>query len=99
MDAPKVKLRLGAATPRRPVVREVVGGPYLVYRNAGQIVRLGDPVATVPASGQVSAAVTTSDGTLWVSRSDGALCQLPKGAARLACPAQIPQGHKGSLSV
>lgn len=83
-----------------PVVLEVPGGPYLVYRNAGKVVRLGDPVATVPAAGPLSAPVTTSDGTVWLHRlDDGSICDLPPNATLLACPARLPQGHDGALAV
>ncbi|MFD9889424.1 fibronectin type III domain-containing protein [Amycolatopsis sp. NPDC059027] len=92
-----------AATPpatETPAVLEAVGGPYLVYRNAGQIVRLGDPTATVPAGGPLSPPVVTSAGTLWVHRIDnGSVCELPRGATRLACPAQLPPGHGGLLAL
>ncbi|MEU5846524.1 fibronectin type III domain-containing protein [Saccharopolyspora shandongensis] len=84
----------------RPVVLEVAGGPYLVYRNAGRVARLGDPTATVPAGGPLSMPVATSDGTVWLHRIDtGSICQLPGGAARLACPAELPKGHGGALAV
>ncbi|KAA2267220.1 fibronectin type III domain-containing protein [Solihabitans fulvus] len=84
----------------QPVVLEVAGGPYLVYRNAGQVVRLGDPMTTVPAGGPVSGPVATSDGTVWLHRIDtGSLCELPRDAVLLACPARIPQGHNGSLAI
>lgn len=93
----------GAATPpanEQPVVMEIAGGPYLVYRNAGQLVRLGDPTATMPAGGPVSGPVATRDGTVWLHRIDsGALCQLARGAQRLSCPAQVPAGHSGALAV
>ncbi|MEU7787858.1 fibronectin type III domain-containing protein [Amycolatopsis sp. NPDC049159] len=79
-----------------PSVLEVAGGPYLVYRNAGRIVRLGDPVATVAAGGPLSSPVATTDGTLWVYRIDtGSVCELPRGAATPTCPAQLPAGHSG----
>lgn len=83
-----------------PVVLEVAGGPYLVYRNAGQIVRLGDPAATVPAGGPLSMPVATSDGTVWLHRIDnGAICELPRAATLLACSARLPQGHDGAVAV
>ncbi|MFD2414735.1 fibronectin type III domain-containing protein [Amycolatopsis pigmentata] len=82
-----------------PVVLEVTGGPYLVYRNAGQIVRLGDSTAAVAAGGPVSDPVATSDGTVWIHRIDnGAICELPKDAILLSCSARLPQGHDGALS-
>ncbi|GAB1509206.1 fibronectin type III domain-containing protein [Actinophytocola sp. KF-1] len=84
----------------RPVVLEVAGGPYLVYRNAGQVVRLGDPMATVAAGGPLTDPVATGDGTVWLHRIDsGALCALPRGATRLSCPARMEQQHQGVLTV
>lgn len=86
--------------PETPVVLEVVGGPYLVYRNAGQVVRLGDPTAAVPAGGPLSRPVATTEGTVWVHRIDnGSICELPKGAAVLSCPAQLPPGHGGAMAL
>ncbi|MFC9255839.1 fibronectin type III domain-containing protein [Amycolatopsis thailandensis] len=86
--------------PETPFVLEIAGGPYLVYRNAGQIVRLGDPSATVPAGGPLSRPVATSDGTVWVHRVDnGSMCELPKDAAVLTCTAQLPPGHGGGLTL
>ncbi|MEJ2878260.1 MULTISPECIES: fibronectin type III domain-containing protein [unclassified Saccharothrix] len=84
----------------QPVVLEVAGGPYLVYRNAGQVVRLGDPAATVPAGGPLSEPAVTGDGSVWLHRVDsGALCQLPRDAKVLTCPAQVEPGHTGALTV
>lgn len=89
-----------APAPEVPVGLEVAGGPYVVYRNAGQVVRLGDPPATVPAGGPLTNPVATSDGTVWLLREDnGALCDLPRGTTELACPARLPQGHAGELTV
>ncbi|WP_039922734.1 fibronectin type III domain-containing protein [Amycolatopsis decaplanina] len=86
--------------PETPFVMEIAGGPYLVYRNAGQIVRLGDPAATVPAGGPLSRPVATTDGTVWAHRADsGSICELPKGAAVMTCPAQLPPGHGGGLTL
>lgn len=86
--------------PETPFVMEVAGGPYLVYRNAGQVVRLGDPAATVPAGGPLSRPVATADGTVWVHRVDnGAICELPKGAAVLTCTAHLPPSHGGGLTL
>lgn len=84
----------------RPVVLEVAGGPYLVYRNAGQIVRLGDPMATVSAGGPLTDPVALADGTVWLHRIDtGAVCALPRGATRLSCPVRMPEQHQGLLTV
>ncbi|MFD6069882.1 fibronectin type III domain-containing protein [Amycolatopsis lurida] len=86
--------------PETPFVLEIAGGPYLVYRNAGQIVRLGDPAATVPAGGPLSRPVATAEGTVWTHRVDnGSVCELPKGAAVMTCPAQLPPGHGGGLTL
>jgi len=84
----------------RPVVLEVAGGPYLVYRNAGQVVRLGDPTATVSSGGPLTDPVATSDGTVWLHRIDnGSLCALPRDATRLSCPVRMDQQHQGTLTV
>ncbi|WP_328701586.1 fibronectin type III domain-containing protein [Amycolatopsis pittospori] len=89
-----------APAPETPFVLEIAGGPYLVYRNAGRIVRLGDPAASVPAGGPLSRPVATADGTVWVHRIDnGSICELPKGAAVLTCTAQLPPGHGGGLTL
>ncbi|AUI61019.1 fibronectin type III domain-containing protein [Amycolatopsis sp. BJA-103] len=86
--------------PETPFVMEVMGGPYLVYRNAGQVVRLGDPTATVPAGGPLSRPVATVEGTVWVHRVDnGSICELPKGAAVLTCTAHLPPSHGGGLTL
>lgn len=86
--------------PEAPASLEVAGGPYLVYRNAGQVVRLGDPTATVAAGGPVTGPVATSDGTVWLLRSDnGAVCELPKITTQLTCPARLAPGHTGQLTV
>lgn len=47
---------------------ETVGGPYLVYREAGTIVRLGVPPLSVPVGGRLYRPVWTDDGTVWVHR-------------------------------
>ncbi|WP_253768159.1 fibronectin type III domain-containing protein [Goodfellowiella coeruleoviolacea] len=84
-----------------PLGIEVVGGPYLVYRNAGKIVRLGDPPATVSAGGPVSDPVATEDGTLWLHRTGvGVICTLPRDADSVsACPVSVPGDHAGALAL
>jgi hypothetical protein len=83
-----------------PVAIEVAGGPYLVYRQAGRVVRLGERGATISASGSLGEPVASRDGTLWVNRLDtGSLCQLPKDAEAFSCPAVAPQGHTGGLTI
>lgn len=83
-----------------PVALEAAGGPYLVYRDAGRVARMGDPIVTIPAGGQLAGPVVTADGTLWVHRVDtGLLCELPRQATRLACQAQLPPGHQGVLAL
>ncbi|GAA4698734.1 hypothetical protein Prum_089900 [Phytohabitans rumicis] len=93
----------GTVTPptgERPVAVEVAGGPYLVYREAGSVVRLGDSPATIPAGGVLGEPVTTPDGTLWLHRVDsGVICKLARGADRMSCPATAPRGHAGALTV
>ena len=83
-----------------PVAIEVAGGPYLVFRQAGRVVRLGEHGATISASGSLGEPVASRDGTLWVNRLDtGSLCQLPKDAEAFSCPAVAPQGHTGGLTI
>jgi hypothetical protein len=81
-------------------VFEVDGGPYLVYRNAGTIVRLGPAMTVVPAGGPLGEPVAGRGGRVWVHRpGDGAICDLDKGADRLACPAVAPAAHSGGLTL
>ncbi|MGI5151727.1 fibronectin type III domain-containing protein [Plantactinospora sp. CA-294935] len=95
-----VERTLTPPTGERPVGVEAPGGPYLVYREAGRVVRLGDPPATIPAGGALGEPITTSDGTLWLHRVDsGVLCRLAAGADRISCPAVAPAGHTGALTV
>ncbi|MEU5566808.1 fibronectin type III domain-containing protein [Micromonospora musae] len=87
-------------TGERPVAVEVAGGPYLVYREAGRVVRLGEPPATIPAGGALGDPVAARDGTLWLNRLDsGVLCRLSAGTDRISCPAVAPTGHTGALTV
>jgi hypothetical protein len=84
-----------------PLGIEVVGGPYAIYRNAGKIVRLGDPVATISAGGPVGSPVVTDDGTMWLHRSEaGLICTLAKDAAEISgCPVSAPKDHNGALTI
>lgn len=83
-----------------PVVVAAEGGPYLVYRDQAVVVRLGDDHAVVPVGGKLGNPVATEDGTLWLHQTDtGALCQLPKGTTVPSCPASVPAGHAGGLTV
>jgi hypothetical protein len=84
----------------RPVTVEAAGGPYLVYRETGTVVRLGESLATIPAGGALGDPVTTPDGTLWLHRPDGGvICKLARGADRISCPAAAPNGNAGALTV
>ncbi|MFD9891303.1 fibronectin type III domain-containing protein [Amycolatopsis sp. NPDC059027] len=80
---------------------ETAGGPYLVYREAGRVVRLGHPPASMSAGGPVGDPVATSNGTLWLFRKTSALlCDLVSGADQLsACPVSVPAGHTGALTL
>ncbi|MCR6489821.1 fibronectin type III domain-containing protein [Amycolatopsis sp. OK19-0408] len=84
-----------------PVGVETAGGPYLVYRRAGQVARLGDPAATMSAGGPVGDPVATADGTLWLPRtSSGLLCRLDRGAVSLSsCPVALPAVHQGAFTL
>jgi hypothetical protein len=98
---PSVQRNMTPAANEVPVGIEVVGGPYAVYRNAGKVVRLGDPPATVSVGGAVSTPVVTADGTMWLHRQDiGQICTLGKDAGRIsACPVTVPAGHPGALTI
>jgi hypothetical protein len=88
-------------TGEQPVALEVTGGPYLIYREAGTVVRLGggEP-ATVQAGPGLGQPVATPEGALWLQRTDtNVLCLLGADTERLSCPATAPVGHTGALSV
>lgn len=95
-----VERTIAPPSDERPVAIEGVGGPYLVYRETGTVVRLGDHAVTVPAGGPLGEPVVTPDGTLWLHRLDAdVLCSLAKGAERVSCPVELPRGHAGMLTV
>ena len=84
----------------RPVPVEAKGGPYLVFRQAGSIVRLGARAATIPAGGVVGPPVVAPDGTLWLHRPDaGLLCHLAPDADRVSCTVAVPAGRHGALTL
>ncbi|SEQ81270.1 hypothetical protein SAMN05216188_105197 [Lentzea xinjiangensis] len=85
----------------RPVPVQTAGGAYLVFRQSGKIARLGLEAPQVfSADGPVGPPVATSDGTVWVHRTDsGAICKAERGATSLSCPATAPAGHSGALTV
>lgn len=80
---------------------EAVGGPYVVYRNAGRIVRLGDPTTEILVESSIGNPVVTDDGTMWFHRNgDGFICTLGKDAVELAgCPVSAPKDHAGALTI
>jgi hypothetical protein len=83
-----------------PVGVETAGGPYLVYREVGKVVRLGDENVVLSLGGPVGTPVASRDGTLWLPRTKaGLLCQLPAKAKQVSCPVLLPKGHAGALSV
>lgn len=83
-----------------PVGIETLGGPYLVYRTAGTIVRLGVPALSLPVGGSVERPVWTDDGTVWLHRPDvGSLCALRAGAQELDCSSGVTAGEPGGLTV
>ena len=84
-----------------PVGIEATGGPYLVYRDAGQVVRLGDAAVVIGAGGAVGVPVVTSQGTMWLYRTKaGQVCELAKDATTVnPCPGTVPAGHAGALTL
>jgi hypothetical protein len=93
----------GSTTPparATPVGIETAGGPYLVYREDGKVVRLGERHTVLSLGGPVGTPVATRDGTLWLPRTGaGLLCSLPAAAKSVSCPVLLPKGHSGALSV
>jgi hypothetical protein len=95
-----VEQLMPAPAAERPVAVEARGGPYLVYPQAGRIVRLGARPATIPVGGPLGAPVATPDGTLWLHRTAaGLLCHLTPDADRVSCPVAVPDGRVGALTV
>jgi hypothetical protein len=83
-----------------PVPVETAGGPYLVYRNAGKVARLGDPAYVVKVGGPVGDPVATDDGVVWLPRtSAGLLCQLGSGDRTASCNLSLPKGNTGVMTV
>jgi hypothetical protein len=84
-----------------PLAIEALGGPYLVYRAAGKLVRLGDTPAVIPADAPLADPVITKDGTVWLYKpTKGLICSLGKDSATISyCPAPVDRGHTGSLTV
>ena len=94
----------GTSTPPSteiPVGIEATGGPYLVYRDAGQVVRLGDSAVVIPAGGPVGVPVVSTDGTMWLYRThSGQLCELTKDATTIGgCPGTVSGAHQGALTL
>lgn len=89
-----------AVTDETPVSVETAGGPYLVYRQAGKIVRLGEPARVFTVGAPVVDPVATNDGTVWVASSKaGKLCRLPADARTLSCPVPMSRDHTGALTL
>ncbi|MEV6491761.1 hypothetical protein AB0M20_24590, partial [Actinoplanes sp. NPDC051633] len=96
-----VESTMNLPTGEEPVTVEAKGGPYLVFREAGNVVRLGggDP-RTIPAGRGLGVPVVTPDGSLWLQRTDGnVICELEFDADRVSCPGNAPPGHTGALTV
>ncbi|TDO50642.1 fibronectin type III domain protein [Kribbella sp. VKM Ac-2527] len=84
----------------QPIGLEGSGAAFAVYRQSGRVVRFNDQPAVATVGARLGQPVVTSSGTLWVNRLDnGQLCQLPMDADRLSCPAKLPPGHTGALTV
>lgn len=89
-----------APTGELPIGLEVAGGPYLVYREIGKIVRLGKDVVSIDIGGPVGTPVATRDGTVWLPRtSAGFLCELRPGADSTSCQVLLPEGNQGAMTV
>lgn len=81
-----------------PIGLEIPGGPYLVYREAGTVIRLGQSPTTIQIGGPVHTAVGTEDGTIWLQRTDSrSLCELARDSLAFNCG--IKTAPAGSLAV
>jgi hypothetical protein len=95
-----VENTMTAPADEQPVALEAAGGPYLVYRQAGTVARLGAKPKVIPAGGPLGDPVVTPDGTLWLQRTgSNVLCQLGVGADAVSCPAAAGAQHTGALTV
>lgn len=83
-----------------PVGLEVVGGPYLVYRQAGSVVRFGTvPPTVIQVGGPLSEPAVTEDGTVWVQRLDStALCMVEPLSDKAVCPVTSPGERRGAVA-
>lgn len=92
-----------AAAPgtEQPLALETAGGPYLVYRTKGTVVRLGASLADpIDVGGPVEQAIADDEGDVWLERSDRPLvCLLERGDDSVSCDVATPRGHLGSLTV
>ncbi len=87
-------------TDELPIGLVVAGGPYLLYRDLGKIVRLGKDPLSIDLGGPVGDPVTTRDGTVWFPQlSAGYLCELRPKATTTSCPVLLPVGNQGAMTV
>ncbi|GAA2843365.1 fibronectin type III domain-containing protein [Kribbella solani] len=91
-----VKSTVRIGIPEAPIGIEAQSGPYLVYRQHGQIVRLGDQQQTITVGSAVSSAVATADGALWLRDADH-FCRLAPASTELACTLPAQAGDAGAL--
>ncbi|MFF0266831.1 fibronectin type III domain-containing protein [Kribbella sp. NPDC004536] len=92
----RVKTTVRIGIPEEPIGIEAQSGPYLIYRQHGQIVRLGDQQQTVTVGSVVSSAVATADGALWLRDADH-FCKLAPTSTTLACELPAQAGDAGAL--
>lgn len=82
-----------------PVGIETIGGPYLVYRQAGTVIRLAVPPVSILAGGPLRRPTAADDGTVWVHRDDsGDVCRIAAAANDLDCVANFPTDRPGDLT-
>ncbi|MBN6039078.1 fibronectin type III domain-containing protein [Amycolatopsis sp. 195334CR] len=96
----EVENEVPAPTGEPAVGVEAPGGPYLVFRKAGTVVRLGERPATIRAGTDLGDPVATPEGALWLHRmATGVVCTLAVDADQVSCPTVTPMGHSGELTV
>lgn len=83
-----------------PTPIETVGGPYLVYRTSGVVVRLGVPPASIQSGGALTRPTYTDEGVVWIERADsGDVCSIAAQQDSTSCAAKVDPSRPHALTV
>ena len=81
-----------------PLGIETDGGPYLVFRSIGTVVRLGLSSTTIQVGGSIATITYSATGVVWLRRADsGQIERIDKGADQVVGVATTPPGKHGAL--